>query len=154
MENNLVDCSSVEYMMVCEFCSAIPGECSPLSVIQTLTKHSKGPLLSAKESSEVIRKLIRAAEKLNGADFYHIDLKPDNVMLQFTNNRVEPIIIDYGTATRQERSEKDQCLLRNLTLQNTPLILLQISSSSPEQQNFVICTAYLSLSCRSAKSSV
>ena len=113
-KNNPGDCSTVQYMMVSEFCSVIPGDCTPLSVAQALIEHNKRPLLSAKEWSGVIRKLIRASEKLNEADLYHVDLKPDNVMLQFTNNRVEPIIIDYGSATRQERRAKGPMFVSKL----------------------------------------
>ena len=97
----------VEYMMVSEFCSVVPGKGVPLSAADALKEHeAKRPLLSDGEWREVITKLIRATQKLNNNNIYHIDLKPDNVMLQFTaNNRVEPIIIDYGLACRKGTSK-------------------------------------------------
>ena len=63
--SNPADRSTTEYMMVSEFCSVIPGENTTLTVEQALKEHNKQPLLSANEWREVIRKLIRATEKLN-----------------------------------------------------------------------------------------
>ena len=109
------DPKSVQYMMVSEFCAVIPGDCVPLSVAEALMQHSKRPLLSTKEWREIMRKLIRSTEKLNEeTKIYHLDLKPDNIMLQITNNRIEPIMIDFGLSTRYGRREKGPILVSKL----------------------------------------
>ena len=90
------------YMMVSEFCAVVPSVTCSLSMQQALNEHARGtPLLTTEEWKVACAKLIEIAYHLQSFDIYHLDIKPDNVLLQFTQNCVHPVLIDFGLSLRK-----------------------------------------------------
>ena len=93
---------SLNYMIVSEFCSVIPDVASALSINQALKEHlNHRSILSLTEWKDVCISLIDAVHTLQSNDIYHIDLKTDNILLQFIDDKVKPVIIDFGISVRK-----------------------------------------------------
>ena len=90
------------YMMVSKYLSVIPNVKSTLSIHQALKEHENSkPILSVIEWREVCLSLIDAVNTLQSNDIYHIDLKHDNILLLFIDDKVKPVIIDFGISIRK-----------------------------------------------------
>ena len=90
-------------MMVSEYCCWIPHSCSSLSLQLALYEHKAGrPILTTQELHHVIEALLDAVHILQQRDLYHCDIKSNNVMLQFRNHGVHPVLIDYGLVCRSK----------------------------------------------------
>ena len=94
------------YMMVSEFCSVIPDAEAALSMNQAIKEHmNHKPILSLTEWRDVCVSLIDAVNTLQSNDIYHIDLKTDNILLQFIDDTVHPVIIDFGISVRRNNGK-------------------------------------------------
>ena len=67
-------------------------------------------ITSAKQVEELFRSLcIKALKPIHDANFYHRDIKPDNILVRHSNN--EPVIIDFGAAKQTAGGKNTVALL-------------------------------------------
>ena len=72
------------YVMVCEYCSIVPGHHATLSLHSALVQHeAKRPMLTEKEWKDVSMEIMDALNILQESDLYHNDVKSDNILLAF-----------------------------------------------------------------------
>ena len=89
-----------EYMMVSQYCPVLPGYYSSLTLVEALALHAKKPIIRKIEWRNICLSLIHATQLLQKNDIYHNDLVSCNILLEISDNRVEPVIIDFGAGTR------------------------------------------------------
>ena len=88
------------YIMVARFVPLYPGASNSVILKTAALKHKETPLLSIKDWRDIFLSLITAFETLQAHDIYHNDVKDNNIILRFYENNIEPVIIDFGLATR------------------------------------------------------
>lgn len=94
------------YAAVSELAGAYPDLPYTLSVEYALmTRRVGNPILSREEWMDVVARMAHLANNLQKIQVFHLDLKPDNVLLQFRDGKVIPTLIDFGNAMFQS-SEK------------------------------------------------
>lgn len=59
---------------------------------------SRGGKLSESESKEIIVSVSKAVKHLHDNQILHLDIKPDNIMMQQMGGQYRPILIDFGQA--------------------------------------------------------
>ena len=94
------------YIMVARFVPLYPGASNNVILKRAAVKHRENPLLSLKDWRRVFLSLITAFETLQANDIYHNDVKSNNILLRFYENNIEPVIIDFGLATRSINHRK------------------------------------------------
>lgn len=63
--------------------------------------------LSEKEAKEIILPIATAIGKMHEEHILHLDIKPENIMIKWTENgRISPIIIDFGIAMHFDKQGK------------------------------------------------
>lgn len=95
------------YAAVSELAGAYPGLPYTLSVDDALmTRRVGNPILSREEWMDVIARMAHLTNNLQKIQVFHLDIKADNVLLQFRDGKVVPTLIDFGNAMFQssERS--------------------------------------------------
>ena len=92
----------LRYVIVSEFCGVLPTVPIGLDLAAVLNcEHHENSILNKSEWKEIILALIDALKLLQDNDIYHIDLQPQNIMLQFLDEgkSVFPVIVDFGRGT-------------------------------------------------------
>ena len=88
------------YIIVSRFIPIYPGTVNTLTLGDAAEYHYRKPLISLKDWRNICLSLITAFETLQAIDIYHNDVKDNNVLVRCYENHVEPVIIDFGLATR------------------------------------------------------
>ena len=85
------------YLPVCEFCPVVPQLPFSLTMQQALDEHKNGrSLITRDEWISIIHELLKAQKTFERNNICHLDLNLNNVLILFMEDRVFPIIIDYG----------------------------------------------------------
>ena len=92
--------TSEAYIQVGRFQAMYPGATASIQLVDAMRHHRRCPLLTIRQWRDVCLSLITAFETLQANDIYHNDIKPNNILLRFYENNVEPVIIDFGLASR------------------------------------------------------
>ena len=94
----------VKYFLVSQFCAVYPGAMVSVTLEQVLQYHSTtpNPLLTMVDYKNVIRYLILGFEKLAEKKIYHNNVHSQHILLQFYENSVLPVIIDFSECCREK----------------------------------------------------
>ena len=85
------------YMLVSEYCSLANGLPQSLSLHTAIKLHKEGRILfTDKQWEKLCLDILDAVNALNTNNIYHLDIKPNNIVLQFHGHEIWPILIDYG----------------------------------------------------------
>ena len=130
----------MRYLPVMEFCPLVPDSKVSMTLLQAAFCHLGGTrMLSKKEWANIFLTLIDKVNNLQSNDIYHLDLKPDNIMLCFDGDEPYPVIIDYGIAQTVDRHRKRSVIIK------TTLNPEMLPHCAPElfQQNYPLPTTDL-----------
>ena len=114
--------SCFPFLLVQEFCSNLDGNLYTMSVDDALSEHKRGrEVLTKYQWKRLCETLISAVQDLNEAGIYHLDIKPNNLMLQV--NKDEELVlwlIDYGLSMAKGERVEDDSVLEALYISRYP----------------------------------
>ena len=84
-------CITKPYLLVMNFCS-INNQCFTLKRMMYTTKIS----LAHQTWVQLLTELTEALSFIHSQSYIHRDLKSDNVVISYYNNKYVPVVIDYG----------------------------------------------------------
>ena len=94
------------YMFVAKYCPVLPGYYSVLSCDEAVSLHGKKPICRKIEWRNIFLALIKGVEVLQKNDIYHNDLNRGNILLEVSDNRIDPVLIDFGNSSRGKTGRK------------------------------------------------
>ena len=86
-----------QYVSVCEFCAVIPGIPVAVTVQDAIMKYPTR-MISRTQWRDIFSMLIEITYILYQVNIFHLDLKPDNIILCFNQDQLHPVVIDFGLA--------------------------------------------------------
>ena len=87
-------------VIVSEFCSMMPNIPVAIPLNKAYRLHGSGQSMLTKEQwRELMLAIMDSAKRLQENNLYHLDIKPDNILLHFNpNGTAKPVMIDFGTS--------------------------------------------------------
>ncbi len=73
---------------------------------QSLEKLVQPEGMPPREAVAILKKLATAAQVAHNQGILHRDLKPSNIMMKETDDGLEPVIVDFGLARREDPAEE------------------------------------------------
>ena len=88
------------YMMVFQHCPVSPGPYSVFTLMEALSLHATKPLMKLMEWRNICLSLIKAVETLQHNDIYHNAIMPATILLEVSQARIDPLLIDFYNVSR------------------------------------------------------
>ena len=92
--------SPTSYKMVSQHCSVEPGPWSVFTFKELIYLHSTKAIIKQCEWKNTCLSLIKAVENLQKNDIYHNAISPGNILLEVSNTKIDPLIINFCNASR------------------------------------------------------
>ena len=159
------DTGERQYYLVTQFRPFVPGYYSIVTLGEALSLQAKKPLLRKVEWKYVCLNLIRAVYRLHKSDIYHNYIRPTNVLLEISDNRIVVLLTDFQNSccgdrkrdtpifaykTKEESDARHKATARELYEQVNPLPTSDLYSVSylilwlstllklPRLQNYIV----------------
>ena len=101
ISNYIMGEKGLAYLFVSTFCPVDPGASITLDLKRALRLHSFKPILTVMEWKNICKYLIEGFESLQKNDIYHNNVRSSDVLLQFYENSVQPVIIGFSSSSRE-----------------------------------------------------
>lgn len=106
-------------------------------------KSKRQNALPENDALNIIRSVCNAVKTMHNEKMNHLDIKPENIMIEYITNRI--ILIDFGTATQFD--DKKSSLLNCYSNGYTPIEYMSIHEFCPQKDIYAIgATLYFLLS--------
>ena len=95
------------FLLVTTFCGVAPGASVSFNLGRAMQKHlNSSPILTLIEWRNICKYLLEGFETLQRNDIYHNNVRFSNILLQFHENSVQPVIVGFANASRRESDKK------------------------------------------------